>query len=60
MKGATAVAPRERFADLRRRYGPGPLIDLQEARYRILVETVTAATGRDPVAAAGFDSRVGG
>ena len=60
MMGPKPAAPRERFADLRRRYGPGPLIDLQEARYRILLDTVTAATGRDPVAAAGFDSRVGG
>lgn len=54
MKGATAVAPRERFADLRRRYGPGPLIDLQERRFALLLARVTEITGRDPIAAAGL------
>ena len=54
MKGGTAVAPGERFADLRRRYGPGALIDLQERRFEALRARVSAITGRDPVAAAGL------
>ncbi len=54
MKGATAVSPKDRFADLRRRYGPGPLIDLQERRFAVLLARVIEITGRDPIAAAGL------
>jgi 8-oxo-dGTP pyrophosphatase MutT (NUDIX family) len=54
MKGTTPAPPAERFADLRRRYGPGALIDLQERRTALLRARVAEATGRDPIVAAGL------
>ncbi len=54
MKGGTAVRPKERFADLRRRYGASALIDLQERRTAAIRAELRAATGRDPLEAAGL------
>jgi 8-oxo-dGTP pyrophosphatase MutT (NUDIX family) len=45
-----AVHPDLRFADLRERYGPSPLIDLQERRTTQIREALEAATGEDPLA----------
>lgn len=54
MMGPTPAPIAARFADLRRRYGPGALIDLQERRTALLRARVAEATGRDPVVAAGL------
>ena len=54
MMGATAVAPRTRFIDLRARYGPSPLIDLQERRTDAIRRDLMTATGRDPIVSAGL------
>ena len=49
MEHDKAVDPRARFQDLRRRYGPGPLIDLQERRAAAIREEMRAVLGRDPL-----------
>jgi 8-oxo-dGTP pyrophosphatase MutT (NUDIX family) len=55
MKGPDAVAPEARFEDLRRRYGPGPLIDLQERRTAAIRERLREALGgREPLETAGI------
>ena len=40
--------------DLRRRYGPSPLIDLQERLTDAIRRDLETTIGRDPVAAAGL------
>ena len=49
MRGGEAVPPGERFADLRRRYDAGALIDLQERRTDAIRRLLTATLGRDPL-----------
>jgi 8-oxo-dGTP pyrophosphatase MutT (NUDIX family) len=54
MKGTKAVPPAERFADLRARYGAGPLIDLQERGTAAIRERLASAIGKDPLALVGL------
>jgi 8-oxo-dGTP pyrophosphatase MutT (NUDIX family) len=54
MRGPDAVAPPKRFEDLRRRYGAGPLIDLQERRTTAIRTRIAEATGSDPLVVAGL------
>jgi bis(5'-nucleosidyl)-tetraphosphatase len=54
MMGTKPVAPPVRFADLRRRYGPSPLIDLQERRTDAIRRDLETSIGRDPIASAGL------
>lgn len=50
------VTPAARFADLRRRYGPSALIDLQERRTAVIRETLGGRIGEDPLVAVGLAS----
>src|SRR5262249_31835637 len=54
MMGTEAVAPKARFADLRKRYGPSPLIDLQERRTDAIRRDLQTTLGRDPLSLAGL------
>lgn len=54
MKGPLAVDPKERFRDLRARYGLSRFIDLQERRTEELREEIARAIGRDPLALVGL------
>lgn len=54
MRGPEPVHPDLRFADLRDRYGPSRLIDLQERRTGHLRKALEAATGHDPLALVGL------
>jgi 8-oxo-dGTP pyrophosphatase MutT (NUDIX family) len=54
MKGPDAVRPQERFADLRRRYGEVPLVDLQERRTAVLRAEMEAVLGEDPLGSLGL------
>lgn len=55
MKGATPVAPAERFRDLRARYpGAEALVALQERRTEVVRADFASALGRDPVALLGL------
>ena len=56
MRGGTAVRPEKRFADLRKRYGASPLIDLQERRTAAIRAELKAALGHDPLEAVGLGS----
>jgi bis(5'-nucleosidyl)-tetraphosphatase len=55
MKGAAAVPPAERFADLRRRYPRAlPLVALQERRTAAIRAEIAAALREDPLAVVGL------
>ena len=54
MKGATAVPPAERFADLRARYDAEALISLQEQQTAKIRAKLTKALGRDPLELVGL------
>jgi bis(5'-nucleosidyl)-tetraphosphatase len=55
MKGPLAVRPKERFQDLRQRYGAGALIDLQERRTEAIRREISEWIGRDPLSLVGLD-----
>jgi bis(5'-nucleosidyl)-tetraphosphatase len=54
MKGTEPTSPRERFEDLRRRYGAGALIDLQERRTDAIRREIQEWIGRDPLSLVGL------
>lgn len=55
MRQDEAVAPRKRFADLRRRYDAPDLIDLQERKTKKIRRRMAEAIGEDPLALVGLD-----
>ncbi len=55
MKGPEAVAPVERFRDLRSRYDAPALIDLQERRTEKIRARMAKALGRDPLELVGIE-----
>jgi 8-oxo-dGTP pyrophosphatase MutT (NUDIX family) len=54
MRHDEKVPPAERFAELRRRYQNGPLIDLQERRTGEIRAEMSEVLGRDPLALVGL------
>ena len=54
MKGDRVVLPAERFADLRERYDAPALIDLQEARTKVIRSEFHTALGQDPLELVGL------
>ncbi len=55
MRSDQAVPPALRFADVRKRYGRLPIIDLQERRTCAIRAGLAARIGRDPLAIVGLD-----